>query len=109
VAYTLVLTWLVAAFTSVVRAQVLALVLMFLWPFLIENIISGVVLGVPTLREHLAGLVRFLPFDAGTRMIRDLSLGVTDPLNAWQGFAVFGGVALVLMAASLVLFQRRDA
>jgi ABC-2 type transport system permease protein len=110
VAYTLVLTWLVAAFTAVVRAQVLSLVLMFLWPFLVENIISGVIIGVPALRENIAGVLKFLPFGAGVRMIRDLDAGLVDtPLNAWQGFAVFGGLCAVLMAVSLVLFQRRDA
>jgi ABC-2 type transport system permease protein len=111
-AYTLVLTWLVTAFTAVVRQQVVALVLMFLWPFLLENVVSGVVTGIPWLSERFAGAVRFLPFDAGSRMIReeDVVFGdSSDVLTAWEGFAVFGGFCLVLMALSLVLFQRRDA
>ena len=107
--YTLVLTWLVTAFTSVVRAQVLALVLMFLWPFVLENILTGVVLGVPALRDRFDGALKFLPFGAGTRMIRELELGGGTPLPGWQGFAVFGGCCLVLMVVSFVLFARRDA
>ncbi len=108
--YALLLTWVVSAFTAVVRQQVVALVLMFLWPFVIENVFSGIVLGVPALRDRFSGAVRFLPFDAGQRIIREVDLGgVARPLDAWQGFAVFGVFCAVLMAASLVLFQKRDA
>jgi ABC-type transport system involved in multi-copper enzyme maturation permease subunit len=110
--YTLVLTWLAAAFTGVVRQQVVALVLLFLWPFLIENIVSGLVTGIPWLREHFAGAVRFLPFDAGQKMVRETDGvfgGSSDALTAWEGFAVFGGCCAALMVASLVLFRSRDA
>lgn len=107
-AYTLLLTWVVSAFTAVVRQQVVALVLMFLWPFVIENVITGIVLGVPALNERFAGAVRFLPFDAGQRMIRDIAFS-ENPLSAWEGFAVFATLCVVLLAASLVLFRRRDA
>jgi ABC-type transport system involved in multi-copper enzyme maturation permease subunit len=111
-AYTLVLTWLVTAFTAVVRQQVVALVLMFLWPFLLENVVSGVVTGIPWLRDHFAGAVRFLPFDAGQRMIREqdgVFAGPRNALTAWEGFAVFGGFCVLLMVLSLVLFRSRDA
>jgi ABC-type transport system involved in multi-copper enzyme maturation permease subunit len=107
--YTLLLTWVVTAFTAIVRQQVVALVLMFLWPFVIENVITGIVLGVPALRG-LSGAVRFLPFDAGQRMVRDLDIGLAaDPFSPWQGFAVLATLCVLLLAASLVLFRRRDA
>lgn len=110
VVYTLVLSWLVEAFAAVVRQQVVALVLMFLWPFVLENVISGIVLGVPALRERFADAVRFLPFDAGNRIIRQTDLVFTENLlNPWQGFAVFAATCVLLMAASFVLFRKRDA
>lgn len=108
--YALLLTWAVSAFTALVRQQVVALVLMFLWPFVLENVVSGIVTGVPWLRDHLAGVVRFLPFDAGQRIIREVDLGgAAQPLTAWQGFAVFAVFCAALMAASLALFRKRDA
>ncbi|NUR07423.1 MAG: ABC transporter permease subunit [Nocardioidaceae bacterium] len=107
--YALALTWLVTAFTAVVRHQVVALVLMFLWPFLIENVISGVVSAVPTLDRLFGDVVRYLPFDAGNAIIREVDIGLGAPLGAWAGFAVFAGTAVVLMVLSLVLFRGRDA
>ena len=108
--YALVLTWVMTAFAALVRQQVAALVLMFLWPFLVENLIQGVVNGVPSLADRLGGAVRFLPFDAGTRMLRQVSLfSSQDALSPTQGLAVVGGFGVLLMVASLVLFHRRDA
>lgn len=111
VLYGVVLTWIAMAFTSITRSQAFALVSIFLWPFLIETLINVFFRLVPGLRDHTE-LLRFLPFDAGGRMVGIFDEGQStfgDPLNALGGFLVFGGVAAVGMAASYLLFRSRDA
>ncbi len=110
-AYTLVFTWLATAFTSLVRNQTAALVLMFLWPLAVENVIVLVFRLVPGIREH-TDLTRFLPFTAGGRIIDQSGPAGSlfgQPLSAWGGLVVFGGLAVLAMVASLLLFRRRDA
>ena len=107
--YGLILTWLVMAFTSITRSQAFALVMIFLWPLLVESLIYVFFLLV--FRPHV-DLLRFLPFDAGSQLVNVLSNPTStfgDPLSALGGTVVFGGLAVVLMAASYLLFQRRDA
>ena len=101
------------AFTGIIRNQTAGLVLLFLWPLAIENVITLIFFLVPRLREHEA-LTRFLPFGAGNRIHSDAfpNLGSTtfgDPLTWVGGLVVFGGLTVVLMAVSVVLFRRRDA
>jgi hypothetical protein len=109
--YVVVLTWLAMAFTALTRSQAFALVMIFLWPLLVESVISAILHLVPGLRDH-SELARFLPFGAGSRLIDvtqhpDGLFGT--PLSAAGGFIVFGGLAAVLMVVSWVLLQRRDA
>ncbi len=62
--------------------------------------------------DSLAPLTRFFPYNAGARMltVRDVTEPLFgDPLTPSAGFIVFGAFAAVLMAASMVLFQKRDA
>jgi ABC-2 type transport system permease protein len=109
--YTVLLTWLGMAFTSVTRSQAFALVTLFLWPLLIESLISLIFLLVPGLRDHSA-VTRFLPFDAGSQLTDVLNPGdelFGNPLSPLGGGIVFGLTAAVLMIASYLLFQRRDA
>lgn len=111
IVYLVVLTWLAMAFTSVTRSQAFALVSIFLWPFLIENLLLVFFRLVPGLRDNTE-LLRFRPFDAGAHLVDVLSDPVStfgDPLSALGGFLVFGGVAGAVMVASFVLFTRRDA
>jgi len=111
VVYAVILTCLGMAFTSVTRSQAFALVTLFLWPLLIEGIIVLVFTLVPGLKDH-SEITRFLPFRAGERLVDALVSGdgvFGDPLNGLGGALVFGGVAVILMVASFVLFQRRDA
>ncbi len=111
VLYCVLLTWLAMAFTSITRSQAFALVSIFLWPLLIESLVHVFFLIVPGLRND-TDVLRFLPFDAGSRMVDVLSNPTStfgDPLSPVGGAAVFGGVAAVLMAASWILFARRDA
>lgn len=112
VLYGVLLTWIAMAFTSVTRSQAFALVAMFLWPLLIEHLVEVFFFLVPGLRDH-QDLLRFLPFDAGNRMVAVLGGDPTgtfgDPLSALGGTVVFGGLAAALMVASFTLFGRRDA
>lgn len=109
--YTLLFAWLASAFTALVRNQTAALVLLFLWPLAVENVVSVVFSLVPAVRDH-AEVTRFLPFNAGSRIISqvpgaDGAFG--SPLSVWAAVVVFGGLTAVAMAVSLALFHRRDA
>ena len=109
--YTLLFTWVAAAFTALTRNQTAALVLLFLWPLAVENVIGAVFQLVPALQSH-ADLVRFLPFNAGGRIVEQAARSTSvfgDPLSLPGALVIFGGLAAVGMAASLALFHRRDA
>jgi hypothetical protein len=78
---------------------------------LIEHLIQVFFLLVPGLRDHI-DVLRFLPFLAGNRMVDVISSPDStfgDPLSPLGGTIVFGGLAVVLMAASYTLFRKRDA
>jgi ABC-type transport system involved in multi-copper enzyme maturation permease subunit len=111
VLYGVLLTWLAMAFTSLTRSQAFALTSIFLWPLLIESLVHLFFLLVPGLRSH-TDVLRFLPFDAGNRMVAvlgDATSTFGTPLSALGGTIVFGGLAVILMAASFTLFRTRDA
>jgi ABC-type transport system involved in multi-copper enzyme maturation permease subunit len=111
VLFGVLLAWLAMAFTASTRSQAFALVALFLWPLLIEHLVQLFFLLVPGLRDH-TDVLRFLPFDAGNRMVdvlREAPSTFGSPLSPLGGTIVFGGLALVLMAASYVLFAKRDA
>ena len=109
--YTLLMTWVAAAFTALSRNQTAALVLLFLWPLAVENVITLVFQLVPALRSH-ADLTRFLPFNAGGRIVNQFNEATSvfgQPLSLVGALVIFGGLAVAGMVASLVLFHRRDA
>jgi ABC-2 type transport system permease protein len=111
VLYGVLLTWLAMAFTSITRSQAFALVSIFLWPLLIESLVQVFFALVPGLRDHTE-VLRFLPFNAGARMVdvlTDADSTFGDPLSALGATVVFGGLAAVLMATSYALFGKRDA
>ncbi|THV40773.1 ABC transporter permease [Glycomyces buryatensis] len=88
-----------------------ALVVIFLMPLILETAIAGLAF-IPAL-DWLEPAVKFLPFNAGSRlMILDLSdaedLG-GDMLSRWEGGAVFALFAAIIMAAAWTLFKKRDA
>ena len=111
VVYTVMFTWVAMAVTSLVRNQTGAIVIMLVWPLVIENVVQAVFFLVPPLRD--AGeLLRFLPFEAGKSMLSGLDVTGSmfgNPLSPWAGFIVFGLYAAALMAASFTLFHKRDA
>jgi ABC-2 type transport system permease protein len=108
---TVLLTWLAMAFTSLTRSQAFALVTIFLWPLLVESLVNLFFQLVPGLRGH-QDVLRFLPFAAQRRMVAVLHYGTStfgQPLTALGGAVVFGGVAVLLMLVSYLLFHKRDA
>jgi len=110
-AFAVLLTWLAMAFTSLTRSQAFALVTIFLWPLLIEHLIQVFFQLVPGLRDH-TDVLRFLPFDAGNKMLDILSDPTStfgDPLTPLGGGLVFGSLAVVMMVASYASFEQRDA
>jgi ABC-2 type transport system permease protein len=109
--YTLVFTWVATAFTSLIRNQTAALVLLFLWPLAVESIITLIFSVTPGLKDN-SDLTRFLPFGAGARIVEELTKAHStfgQPLSMVGGLVIFGGLTLVLMVASLALFRSRDA
>ncbi|MGD9959152.1 hypothetical protein [Nocardioides sp.] len=111
VVFAVLLAWLAMAFTSLTRSQAFALVTIFLWPLLIENLILVFFLLVPGLRDH-TDILRFRPFSAGNKLLDVLSEPTStfgDPLSPLGGGIVFGGLTAVLMLASFLLFRSRDA
>jgi len=125
VVYTVLLTWLVMSVTVLIRHQTFSLVLLYLWPLGIETmlrLVLGAFAGITGDRAALDAS-RFLPFNAGGRIMQNWSGNFRDghivlqdnldlfgtPLSAWGGFLVFGGLTFALMGLSLALFQSRDA
>lgn len=111
VLFAVLLTLVGAGFTAVTRSQVAALVLLFIWPLVIETLVHLIFAIVPSLRDSQDAL-RFLPFDAGRNIVDVLGSSSSvfgDPLSVLGGGIVFGGLAAVLVGTSYVLFLRRDA
>lgn len=109
--YDVILVFIAMAFTSITRSQAFALVALFIWPLLIENLIHLFFVLVPSLQAH-QDILRFLPFGAGDHMVDVISTPAStfgDPLSPLGGTIVFGALGLVLTVASYVLFRRRDA
>jgi len=124
VVYTVLLTWLAMAATALVRHQTFSLVLLFLWPLGIENLIWGFasILSAFSPNSSVADASRFLPFKAGGRIVQNFGtnpfgdFGIQDhldlfgnPLSAWGGFIVFGGFVALVTAGALTSFVKRDA
>lgn len=112
VLYGVLLAWIAMAFTAATRSQAFALTMIFLWPLLIESLFELFFFLVPGLDDDTE-LLRFLPFDAGNRMVAVIGDDATstfgEPLSALGGTIVFGGLAVALMVASFTLFHKRDA
>lgn len=110
IVYSVLLSWIAMSLTLLLRNQTFGLVMIYLWPFLIENMIKGI-FAFPWLVEHYDA-TRFLPFNAGSRIIQSTPAGdglFEQPMDALGGFLLFGALTAVLMVAALASFQRRDA
>jgi ABC-2 type transport system permease protein len=66
---------------------------------------------VPALRDN-QDVTRFLPFGAGARIVAiyPKAHGAFDnPLSLVGALTIFGGLTLVAVVGSLLLFRKRDA
>ncbi|MFS3129219.1 ABC transporter permease subunit [Nocardioides sp. Bht2] len=121
IVFTVLLTWLVMGATVLIRHQTFSLVMLYLWPLGIENMVRLLFSIVAAINgdEGIYQATRFLPFNAGGRIIQNWSISsgdlqrnldlFGDPLSAWGGFLVFGGFTAAVLVGSLVAFNKRDA
>jgi ABC-2 type transport system permease protein len=96
------LTWMGYGLGLLTRSSPLAIVILVLWPLLIENLIGGVL--------FVAGVenaVRWLPYNAGALLA--LTEQPDDALGRWQGGLYFGVVTLALVVAGALTNRHRDA
>ncbi|KQZ75413.1 ABC transporter permease [Nocardioides sp. Root151] len=116
--YTVLLTWLVMAVTELIRHQTFALVLLYLWPLGVETLLRAMLLIFGIFNPGISDSARFLPFNAGGRIIQDFGLTngyesnsglFNNPLSPLGALIIFGGMTAVLMAGSLYSFKTRDA
>ncbi len=121
VIYTMLFTVSGLAYAAITRHQTAAVALLLLVPTLLEAIIGAVVLAVkfgsddPSAEGGFAGLLKFLPYDAGGQMYTRLSIdraleifGIV-PFGPVGGGLVMGTFVAILLAISTALFLRRDA
>lgn len=118
IVFSVLLTWIVMAATELIRHQTFALVLLYLWPLGVESLLRLFFLIFGQFNPGINDAARFMPFNAGGRIIQDFSLTsgydggdgmFGTPLSAWGGFIIFGGIALVMLVGSFLSFKNRDA
>lgn len=110
--YTLIYTLVGLGLGLLFRGVPSALVVIFLMPLIIENVIMGLSM-VPAL-DWLVPVVKFLPFTAGSLLMTvgsaDMGTGTDFGFfDRWGSGAVFAGFAAVIIAAAWTLFKKRDA
>jgi len=115
VAYSLLFFLIGAAAASLLRNQTAALVGVYLWPLAIEPIIRLMLLAIPN-TDTPEKLARYLPFNAGDRLIRNGEAAQTldailggEQISTFAGTSIFVLFTAALLAASYLLFLRRDA
>ncbi|GAA2267915.1 hypothetical protein GCM10009853_021480 [Glycomyces scopariae] len=90
-----------------------ALVVIFLMPLIIENMIFGLST-IPAL-DWLVPVVKFLPFTDGARMMELAApnfgpeMPDFDLFSRWAAGGVFAAFAALILTAAWVLFKKRDA
>lgn len=114
-AYSLLFFIIGGAAASLLRNQTAALVGVYLWPLAIEPIIRLMLLAIPN-TDTPEKLARYLPFNAGDRLMRNSEAARTldallggEQISTLVGTAIFVGFTAALLAASYTLFLRRDA
>ena len=102
------------ALAALFRNQIAALVAVLLTPLVLESIIRAVLV-VPPAFDDFQDAAAYLPFDAGSQMYVQLSLGDAldifgyEPLGPAGGGLVFAAFTVALLAVACALFVRRDA
>jgi ABC-2 type transport system permease protein len=109
VLYTLIYTLTGLGLGLLFRGVPSALVVIFLAPLIIENLIFG--LSFLPAADWLVPVVKFLPFSSGARLMQLplMDLPEFDYFGRWGSGAVFAVFAAVIIAAAWTLFKKRDA
>ncbi|MBC7633426.1 hypothetical protein [Aeromicrobium sp.] len=109
------------AYASLTRNQTAAVALLMLVPSVVEQIIRAIVLAIKAASDDPRGtgglvqILKYLPYDAGGQMYTRASIGDllgffgVVPFGAVGGGVVMATFVGALLAASYVLFLRRDA
>jgi ABC-type transport system involved in multi-copper enzyme maturation permease subunit len=113
VVYTVLWAVLGLALAQLFRGVPSAIVVIFVFPFIVETVIVGLSF-VPAL-DWLQPALKFLPFSAGSRLFafEDFPTGEGQPnfdfLDRWVSGSVFAVFVGVILAIGWVLFQKKDA
>ncbi|THV27539.1 ABC transporter permease [Glycomyces paridis] len=107
--YTLVYTLVGLGLGLLFRGVPSALVVIFLMPLIIENIILG--LSFLPMADWLVPVVKFLPFSSGARLlaIEPMVIPDYDLFGRWGSGGVFAVFAALIVTAAWILFKKRDA
>ncbi|SDD96625.1 ABC transporter permease [Glycomyces harbinensis] len=114
-AYTLIYTLAGLGLGLLFRGVPSALVVIFLVPLIVENLIFGLSF-LPSV-DWLVPVVKFLPFSSGARLMAvdlsamDMGPGMPDfdYFGRWGSGGVFAVFAALIIAAAWTLFKKRDA
>src|SRR3546814_19044515 len=107
--------------TVLIQHQTFSLVLLYLWPLGIETMVKliALIFGGLMTNDGLTDATRFLPFNAGGRLIQNFGIHESgdgfqhnlalcgNPLTSGGGLIVFGGFVLALMVGTLSALQHR--
>lgn len=111
VLYTLIYTLTGLGLGLLFRGVPSALVVIFLMPLIIENLVAGLST-IPSL-DWLIPVVRFLPFTAGSLL---MTVGPVDTggvdydfFGRWGSGGVFAAFAALITGTAWILFKKRDA
>jgi len=114
VVYTLIYTLAGLGLGLLFRGVPSALVVIFLLPLIIENLIFG--LSFLPSADWLVPAVKFLPFTSGARMMAvdltmDMGPGMPDFefFGRWGSGGVFAIFAALIITTAWILFKKRDA
>jgi ABC-2 type transport system permease protein len=102
VALMTILTWLGYGLGLLTRSSPLAIVILVLWPLLIENIVGGLL--------FVAGVesaLRWLPYNAG--FVLASTEIPEDSMGRWQGGLYFAVITLALVVVGALSNRGRDA
>lgn len=102
VVWAALVAWIGLGLGLLTRSSPLTIVLLVLWPILIENLVGGLMW-----LAGAGGLVRWLPFTAGFALV--ISGETDEMLSRWVGGAWFAAIAFALVLIGTAVNRSRDA
>ncbi len=113
VIYSVLNTLLALALAGILRNQIAAIVVLLVWPLVIETVI--VALLRLSVFKSFDGIAPYLPYQAGGQLFSSKIQEVGDSIFGFAGLSplggglVFGAYALVALIICALTFTRRDA